>query len=72
MSGPAGDDLEWVKSSLSVASGACVELAITGSLIALRDSKNPGVDPFFFSRTEMDAFLRGAKAGEFDHFLDVL
>ena len=60
----------WVKSSRSMATGACVELGTTGDLVALRDSKNPSVAPFLFTRVEMDAFLDAAKQGEFDHLLD--
>ena len=66
----AGVSLTWIKASQSVASGACVELAATGDLIALRDSKNPGVTPFYYTQTEMRAFLDGAKRGEFDHLLE--
>jgi hypothetical protein len=63
------DDLDWLKSRLSMASGACVELAAVGDLIALRDSKNPHMPAFYFSRPEMFAFLDGAKREEFDHLL---
>jgi Domain of unknown function (DUF397) len=67
---PAGaDHLDWLKSSVSMASGACVEIAVAGNFVALRDSKNPTVAPFYFTRTEMLAFLDGAKRGEFDHVL---
>lgn len=66
---PAGDTLAWVKSSRSVAVNACVELAKDGDLIALRDSKNPEVAPFRYTHAEFEAFLYGAKRGEFDHLL---
>lgn len=66
---PAGAGLDWIKSSLSISSGACVELAVAGDRIALRDSKNPAVAPFLFTRVEIGAFLDGAKRGEFDHLL---
>jgi hypothetical protein len=65
----ADDHLSWIKSSRSLATGACVELAVTADLIALRDSKNPTVPPFYFTYAEIDAFLYGAKQGEFDHLL---
>lgn len=58
---------EWIKASQSLGNGACVELAQAGDMIALRDSKNPDVAPFLFTRAEMDAFLDGAKRNEFDH-----
>jgi uncharacterized protein DUF397 len=66
---PSSDHLLWVKSSQSVASGACVELALADDLIALRDSKNPDVPPLYYTRAEFEAFLYGAKHGEFDYFV---
>ena len=47
--------LTWIKASRSLGSGACVELA--------------KVAPFYFTRTEFDAFLHGARHQEFDHLL---
>jgi hypothetical protein len=67
---PADDRLEWTKASLSLGSGACVELARAGDMIALRDSKHPATPPFLYSRAEIIAFLDGAKKGEFDHLVD--
>jgi len=61
--------LNWIKSSRSVGSGACVELARDGDMIALRDSKNPGIAPFRYTHDEISAFLAGVKLGEFDHLL---
>jgi hypothetical protein len=64
---PTNGGLDWVKSSRSMGSGACVELAAAGQYVALRDSKNPDVPPFLFTRVELEAFLHGVKRGEFDH-----
>ncbi len=44
----------------------CVKVAITPSGVALRDSKDAGKTTLFFKRDEWDAFLKGAKAGEFE------
>ena len=44
----------------------CVQVAQLGDSIALRDSKDPDGPVLHFTRGEMIAFLRGAKAGEFD------
>jgi hypothetical protein len=66
----AGASPTWVKSSQSVGAGACVELAAIGNFIALRDSKNPDLTPFYYTHTEMSAFLQGAKRGEFDYLLE--
>lgn len=61
--------LNWIKASRSVNLSACVELAQDGDMIALRDSKNPEVATLYFTRTEIDAFLDGARRREFDHLL---
>ena len=60
--------LEWTKASKSMGSGACVELARMGNLIAMRDSKNPG-SVLYFTRPEVAAFLDGVKNDEFDHLI---
>ena len=61
-------DLQWIKSSSSYASTQCVELAAAGDMIALRDSKNPDVR-LYYTHGEINAFLEGAKRGEFDHLV---
>nr|WP_269810904.1 DUF397 domain-containing protein [Kineosporia rhizophila] len=40
-------------------------LPSTGQVL-LRDSKNPDVAPFAFTRAEWEAFVGGARDGEFD------
>jgi hypothetical protein len=62
--------LAWIKASRSVGANACVELARAGDMIALRDSKNPAIQ-LFYTRTEIAAFLDGAKRGEFDHLVSL-
>lgn len=71
--------LPWRKSSASLESN-CVEVAYTSACeqsacvevgpccgdILVRDSKHPEVEPFRFTRDEWEAFIKGAKAGEFD------
>ena len=59
----------WRKSSRSNGSGGnCVE---TSSLVdggmAVRDSKDPDGPILFFTPAEWDAFIGGAKDGEFDN-----
>jgi hypothetical protein len=45
----------------------CVEVAITGDAIGVRDSKDKGRGPVLaFTPDEWAAFLGGAKNGEFD------
>ena len=58
--------MRWFKSSAS-ASGACVEVAhLPGGVVAVRDSKDRAKAPHVYTRREWDAFLIGAKKGEFD------
>jgi hypothetical protein len=59
-------ELHWFKSSASAA-GNCVEVAhLDGGGIAVRDSKDRGKAPHVYTRSEWEAFLVGAKNGEFD------
>ena len=60
------DDLHWFKSSASAA-GNCVEVAhIPGGGVAVRDSKDRAKVPHVFTGSEWEAFLVGAKNGEFN------
>ena len=65
---PLPTDLVWIKGSRSYATSSCLELAAAGHMIALRDSKNPGIQ-LLYTVAEMDAFIDGAKRGEFDHLI---
>jgi hypothetical protein len=61
------DDLAWRKSSFSADQGACVELApLPDGGVAVRNSNHPDAGTVVFTRPEVDAWLKGAKAGEFD------
>lgn len=54
-------------SSFSAGGGACVDRTATGEdAIAVRSTITG--DTVMFNRREMDAFIKGAKAGEFDEF----
>jgi hypothetical protein len=57
--------LSWRKSTWS-GTGNCVEVTRVGTDRLLRDSKNPAGPVLVFTKTELHAFLAGAKAGEFD------
>jgi hypothetical protein len=60
---------EFQKSTRSGAQG-CVELGVTSDgTFLIRDSKNPDGSVLAFNEHEIAAFLEGAKAGEFDHFV---
>jgi hypothetical protein len=47
-------------------SGGCVEVAITGAEVAVRDSKRPDVPALTFTADEWRVFIDGVKRGEFD------
>lgn len=58
--------LHWFKSSAS-AVGNCVEVAhMPSGGVAVRDSKDRGKAAHVYTRSEWEAFLVGAKNGEFD------
>jgi hypothetical protein len=58
----------WVKSSRSGPTGGnCVEFAhLYGGQVAVRNSRNKTGPALLFTAAEWDAFLAGAKSGEFD------
>ncbi|HCT75376.1 MAG TPA: DUF397 domain-containing protein [Micromonosporaceae bacterium] len=58
---------QWRKSTRSGAYGDnCVEVAFVGEAIAVRDSKDTSGPILVFTQGEWDAFVGGAKDGEFD------
>jgi hypothetical protein len=69
---PAADlrDVTWRKSRHSNSQGTCVEVAgLPDGSIALRNSRHPDTPALIYTRAEIDAFIRGAKDGEFDDLL---
>jgi hypothetical protein len=58
---------DWKKSTRSGPyTDNCVEVAFVDGAIAVRDSKNPTGPVLIFTPGEWDAFVDGAKDGEFD------
>lgn len=62
----------WRKSSFSgggdKGGGECVEVApLEDGRIAVRNSNHPKKGAVLFTRAEMEAWIRGVQAGEFDH-----
>ena len=56
----------WRKSTLSTTNG-CVEVAVVGDRVAVRDSKQRGRGPVLeFTAVEWEAFVGGVRGGEFD------
>ena len=60
--------VKWVRANRCHATSDCLELARVGDAIALRDSKKPGF-VLYYTVAEIEAFLDGAKRGDFDHLL---
>ncbi|PXY34544.1 DUF397 domain-containing protein [Prauserella sp. PE36] len=57
----------WRKSKYSGAMGNCVEVAPLGNgQVAMRNSRDPHGPALIYTRAEIEAFLAGAKDGEFD------
>jgi hypothetical protein len=59
----------WRKSSFSNLNGNCVEVRrLSHDRIAVRDTKDNGTGPvLIFTKAEWDAFMAGAKDGQFDN-----
>lgn len=61
------DTTHWRTSSFSGNNGTCVEVAaLTDGHIAMRNSNSPDRGVILFTRAEMDGWIKGVKAGEFD------
>lgn len=63
----------WRKSSFSGGANGggdrCAEVAaLPDGRIAVRNSRRPEDGVVFFTRAEIDAWIKGVKAGEFDDF----
>jgi predicted secreted Zn-dependent protease len=64
-----GPDLRaatWRKSTRSGANGNCIEVAKLPNAVAIRDSKDLSGPVLVFVPGEWEAFISGAKKGEFD------
>ena len=61
--------LTWVKSSLSFSNGNCVEVAsLPDGEIGVRNSRDAEGAVLRFTSDEWQAFIGGARNGEFDRF----
>lgn len=56
----------WRTSSRSQLGQDCVQVAAMVDAVAVRDSKHPDGPVLLFTQGEWDAFIGGAKDGEFD------
>jgi hypothetical protein len=58
---------EWKKTTRTQFEGEnCVEVAFVDQAIAVRDARDPDGPALIFTVAEWEAFLGGAKDGEFD------
>lgn len=59
-------ELHWRKARRSTGHGACVEVAATADVVAVRDSKNPHGDILTLPPAQWQMFLAAAKNGALD------
>ena len=50
-------------------SGACVQVAASGAMILVADSKTPDGPALSYSVAEFREFINGVKNGDFDDFI---
>jgi hypothetical protein len=62
-------DNVWVKAKASGANDNCVEMSREGELILVRDSKDKSGPVLGYTKSEIAAWIDGAKKGEFDHLV---
>jgi Domain of unknown function (DUF397) len=62
-------DTPW-RTAVKSGGGNCVQVARRNGIIMIADSKHPGGPVLSYTLQEFDAFLDGAKKGEFDDFLN--
>ncbi|MFI9785143.1 DUF397 domain-containing protein [Kitasatospora sp. NPDC051984] len=65
-------DVTWIKSTASAPTGQCVELAVVETRdLVVRNSRDPQGPALLFTPGEFEAFVQGAKRGEFDHLIEI-
>ncbi|MBQ1121916.1 MULTISPECIES: DUF397 domain-containing protein [Streptomyces] len=63
------EEAEWRKSQRSVGDGNCVEVALAGGEVAVRNSRDPQGPALIYTPAEFAAFAQGVKDGEFDDLI---
>ncbi len=73
VNGMSADELPgvtWQKSRRSNPSGNCVEAALLpGGDVAVRNSRDPHGPALIYTPAEIEAFILGARDGDFDNLL---
>ncbi|MEU4163416.1 DUF397 domain-containing protein [Actinoplanes sp. NPDC026670] len=59
-------DHNWRTSTRSGSNGACVEVRRVGDTVEVRDTKDRTKPAHAYTLAEWEAFISGAKSGEFD------
>jgi hypothetical protein len=67
---PDPAQLHWYKSSRSAGNGACVEVAVLPSAMAVRDSKDPDGPVLCFSTGSWRLFIAAVRTGTFEGALN--
>ena len=63
-------DAEWQSSQHGDRRAAHVEMAVLpGGSIAMRNSRHPGGPALIYTHAEIEAFIAGAKDGDFDDLI---
>jgi hypothetical protein len=62
-------NVEWTVSTYSGGGGDCVRVGREGDWILVGDTKNPDRPPMVYTMGEAQAWIRGAKDGEFDRII---
>jgi ribosomal protein L36 len=65
----SSQDIPW-RTAVKSGAGNCVQVARRDGVIMVANSKHPGGPVLSYTLQEWDAFLDGAKKGEFDDFLN--
>nr|WP_305789820.1 DUF397 domain-containing protein [Actinoplanes lichenis] len=60
--------LDWRIATRS-SGGNCVQVAAAADMIAVRHSRRPEQEIILYTKPEFEAFLDGAKKGEFDDLI---